>query len=119
MKLADQQARLHYACDVKMRRIRDGGYVWLGNENLPGVDQERFADLICQITADRPFQNKDLDVEVGVMLDYASGTCARGRDRGSLDLHAAGAFRYLEKHCTFAQVHGADSVVETENRFRA
>src|SRR6266496_6442482 len=102
-----------------MRRIRDGGYVWLGNENLPGIDQERFADLICQITADRPFQNEDLDVEVGMTLDYASRAGARNRDRSSLDLHAARAFRYLEKHRTFVKVHGASSAVETENRFRA
>ena len=35
------------------------------------------------------------------------------------DLRAPGAFRYLEKHCTFAQIHSARSIAETDKRFCA
>src|ERR1043166_10260112 len=90
-----------------MGRLREGGHVRLGNENLPGLYQERFTDLICQITAERSFQDKDLGVELGMTVDYASRACACGRDRSSLDLHAPGAFRYLEQYCAFAQIHVA------------
>jgi hypothetical protein len=31
----------------------------------------------------------------------------------------ASVFRYLEKHCTFAKIHGACSVAETDIRFRS
>jgi hypothetical protein len=52
-------------------------------------------------------------------LDYAGGACACDRDRSGLDPGFSGAFRYLEKDCTFAKVHGARSVAEPDNRFRA
>ena len=55
-----------------MGRLREGGHVRLGNENLPGLYQERFTDLICQITAERSFQDKELDVELGMTVDYPS-----------------------------------------------
>src|SRR5437879_13353111 len=102
-----------------MGRVREGGDVWLCNQNLTGLHQERFTDLICQITTDRPFQDKDLDVELGMTLDYASRASAGGRDCSSLDLRAPGAFRYLEKHCTFAETHSTRSMAETDNRFSA
>src|SRR5213080_78189 len=81
--------------------------------------EERFADAIRQITTDCPFQDKHLDVELAMTLDYASRTCACGRDRSDLDPAFSSAFRYLEKHCAFHKIHGAHSVAETDNRFRA
>jgi len=118
LKLADQQARLHLSCDVEIRRLREGGDVRLGNENLAGLEQQRFAEAIRQITSDGPFQDKHLDVELAMTLDYGRRPCARDRDRSGLDLQAASAFGYLEKHCTFAKVYGACSVAETDIRFR-
>jgi len=81
--------------------------------------EERFADAIRQITTDCPFQDKHLDVELAMTLDYASRTCACGRDRSGLDPAFSSAFRYLEKHGAFHKIHGAHSVAETDNRFRA
>ena len=51
-------------------------------------------------------------------LDYARRPCARDHDGSRFDLQAASAFRYLEKHCTFAKVYDACSVAETDVRFR-
>jgi hypothetical protein len=86
---------------------------------LARLKQKGFAETIRQITSDGPFEDKHLDVELAMTLDYAGRACARDRDRISLDLHVSGAFRYLEKHCTFAKVHGARSSAETDSRFRA
>ena len=119
LKLADQQARLHLSCNIEISRLRERGDVRLGNENLAGLHQQRFAEAIRQITSNCPFQDKELDVELAMTLDYASGACARGRDRSRLDPGFPGAFRYLEKHCAFHKIHGARSVANTDNRFRA
>jgi hypothetical protein len=51
-------------------------------------------------------------------LDYGCRPCARDCDRSGLDLQAASAVGYLEKHCTFGKVYGACSVAETDVRFR-
>src|SRR4029077_15381291 len=77
------------------------------------------AEAIRQITSNGPFQDKHLDVELAMTLDYAGRACARDSDRITLDLQAASAFRYLEKHCTFTKIHGACSVIETDIRFRS
>ncbi len=119
LKLADQQARLHLSCNVEISRLREGGDVRLGNENLAGLKQQRFAETIRQITSDGSFQDKHLDVELAMTLDYGRRTCARDRDRSGLDLQAVSAFGYLEKHCTFAKIYGACSVAETDTRFRS
>ena len=99
--------------------LAEGGDVRLGNENLAGLEQQRFAKAIRQITSNCSFQDKHLDVELAMTLDYAGRACARDRDRIALDLQAASAFRYLEKHCTFTKIHGACSVIETDIRFRS
>ena len=119
LKLADQQARLHFSRNIEIRRLREGGDFRFGNENLAGLKQQRFAETIRQITSDGSFQDKHLDVELAMTLDYGRRPCARDRDRGGLDLQAASAPGYLEKHCTFAKVYRACSVAETDIRFRS
>jgi hypothetical protein len=119
LKVADQQARLHLSCNVEIRRLREGGDVWLGNENLAGLKQQRFAETIRQITSNGSFQDKHLDVGLAMTLDYASGACARDCYRSGLYLQAASAFRHLEKHCTFAKVYGACSIAQADISFRS
>ena len=100
LKLANQQARLHLSCNVEIRRLREGGDVRLGNENLAGLHQQRFAETIRQITSNCPFQDKELDVELAMTLDYAVAPVLAVVIAAVLIL-SSGAFRYLEKHCTF------------------
>jgi hypothetical protein len=52
-------------------------------------------------------------------LDYPRRACARGGDSTGLDPGLSGAFRYLEKNCTFAKVHAVRFIAETDNCFRA
>src|SRR5205814_5325765 len=101
LKLADEQARLHLSCNIEIRRLRERGDAGLGNENLAGLHQQRFAEAIRQITSNCPFQDKELDVQLAMTLDYGGRARARGRDRSRLDPGFSGAFRYLEKHCAF------------------
>src|SRR4029077_8094932 len=110
---------LHLPCDIEVRWLWEGGDVRLGNENLARLEQQRFAETILQITSDGSFQDKHLDVELAMTLDYGRRPCARDRDRGGLDLQAVSAFGYLEKHCTFAKIYAACSVAETDIRFRS
>src|SRR6476646_8958377 len=110
---------LRFSCNVEVRRLRQSGDVRLGNENLAGLKQQRFAETIRQITSDCSFQDKHLHVGLAMTLDYACRSRALDCDRSGLDLQMPSIFRYLEKHCTFAKIHGAFSVAETDIRFRS
>ena len=119
LKLADQQARLHLPCDVEISRLGEGADVGLCDENLTGLEQQRFAEAIRQITSNGALQDKYLDVELVMTLDYGGRARARDRYRSGLDLQLASAFRYLKKHGTFAKIYSACSVAETNIRFRS
>jgi hypothetical protein len=79
------------------------------------MDQNRFAEMTFPKNPPGPFQNDELAIGIGMLLEQ-DGRPSDGRgDGGGIDLGAASILRHTQEHGAAAQVQIAGPFVETED----
>src|SRR5882672_5896603 len=83
------------------------------------MHENRFAHATFEKHPAGAFENHELDVSIGVILEDDRRTGNRGRDRSGGDLGAARILRDLEEHGAAAEFEIARAFSKTEDRVRA